>query len=281
MTNFTDKNLKVFAANRFLRIRYREWGTSDNAKVVVCVHGLSRNCQDFDDLAAALASNWRVLAIDMPGRGDSDWLEDKNDYGYQVYEAVCAAVLARSGGDEIVWIGTSMGGIIGMRLASRPGTPIVKLVLNDIGPFIPAEGRRHNQADFGKDPRFQSEELGIAHVRETRSAFGPFDEVSWQKFGRDSLRQLPDGQWTLHYDPGLSKTGAPVQDTNNWRLWSQITCPVLTLWGKESKLLPADVVERMATTGPNSLIHEVPGVGHCPGLTTSDEIDAIRTFLAS
>ena len=105
MTNFTDKNLKVFAANRFLRIRYREWGTSDKAKVVVCVHGLSRNCQDFDDLAAALASNWRVLAIDMPGRGDSDWLEDKNDYGYQVYEAVCAAVLARSGGDEIVWIG--------------------------------------------------------------------------------------------------------------------------------------------------------------------------------
>ena len=280
MAEFTDRFLKVFAADRFLRIRYREWGASNNPKVAMCVHGLSRNCQDFDGLAAALASGWCVLAVDMPGRGESEWLDDKSAYGYPAYEAVCAAILARSGTDEVAWVGTSMGGNIGMRLASRPGTPIIKLVLNDIGPFVPADGRRHNQADFGKDPRFESEDVGIAHVRETRSVFGPFDEASWQKFGRDSLRQLPDGQWTLHYDPGLSQPGTPVQDTDNWHLWPQIVCPVLTMWGTESKILPADVVGRMATTGPKSAVHEVPGVGHCPGLTTPDEIDAIRAFLA-
>lgn len=280
MAGFTDKYLKVLAANRFLRIRYREWGAADNPKVAICVHGLSRNCQDFDDLAAALAGDWRVLAIDMPGRGESDWLDDKAGYGYPLYDTVCAAALARSGADQVTWIGTSMGGNLGMRLASRPGTPIAKLVLNDIGPFVPADGRRHNQADFGKDPRFDSAETGIAHVRETRSVFGPFDEAGWQKFGRDSLRQLPDGQWTLHYDPGLAQPGAPIQDADNWAVWPLIDCPVLTLWGTESKILPADTVERMATTGPKSAIHKVPGVGHCPGLTTPNEIDAIRTFLA-
>ena len=281
MAGYTDKNLKILAADRFVDIRYREWGAADNRKVAICVHGLSRNCTDFDDLAASLASEWRVLAVDMPGRGASDWLEDKSLYGYPLYETVCAALLARSGADEVAWVGTSMGGNIGMRLASRPGTPITKLVLNDIGPFVPAEGRRHNQADFGKDPRFESEAAGITHVRETRGVFGPFDEAGWQKFGRDSLRQLEDGQWTLHYDPGLSQPGAPIQNSDNWHLWPLIACPVLTMWGTESKILPAAVVERMASTGPKSAVHEVPGVGHCPGLTTPDEIEAIRAFLAN
>ena len=280
MTEFTDKIFKVLAADQYLDIRYREWGAADNTNLAICVHGLSRNCQDFDNLAASLANDWRVLAVDMPGRGKSDWLANKTDYGYPLYETICTALLARIGANDIAWIGTSMGGNIGMRLASQPGTLISKLVLNDIGPFVPIDGRRHNQADFGKDPRFDSAEAGIAHVRETRSVFGPFDEAGWQKFGHDSLRPLPSGQWTLHYDPGLSQPGSSIQSTDNWDLWSLITCPVLTMWGTESKILTADVVERMASTGPKSAIHEVPGVGHCPGLTTADEIERIAAFLA-
>ncbi len=280
MTKYTDKILKVLAAGRFLNIRYREWGAVDNPKVGVCVHGLSRNRLDFDDLAEALSADWRVFAVDMPGRGGSDWIDDKSAYGYPLYETVCAAMLARTDADEVAWVGTSMGGNLGMRLASRPNTPITKLVLNDIGPFIPAEGRRDNQANFGKDPRFASEIEGIAHVRETRGAFGPFTDEEWGKFGRDSLRELPDGQWTLQYDPGLSQPAGAIADSDNWDLWPGISCPVLTVWGLESKLLRADTIERMASTGPKSEIFKVPGVGHCPGLTTPEQIDVIGTFLA-
>lgn len=280
MRQYADKSFKVLAADRFLSIRYREWGAADNPKVAVCVHGLSRNRLDFDDLAATLSDDWRVFAVDMPGRGGSEWLDDKSAYGYPLYETVCGAMLARTGAGEVSWIGTSMGGNLGMRLASRPGTPIAKLVLNDIGPFSPAEGRRHNQANFGQDPRFASEEEGIAHVRETRSVFGPFDEAGWQKFGHDSLRQLADGQWTLQYDPGLRQPSGEIGDNDNWHLWPAITCPVLTIWGQESRILLAETVEQMASTGPKSEIYKVPGIGHCPGLTTSDQIDAIKTFLA-
>jgi len=278
MADFKDKAFKALAIDRYIDVAYRDWGDPKNPGVAICVHGLSRNRKDFDDLAKALSSTHRVISVDMPGRGASDWLDDKSRYGYPLYEQICASAIALSGAETVDWIGTSMGGNLGMRLASKRGAPIRKLILNDIGPFVPAEGRKHNQADFGKDPRFESEAAGAAHVRATRGVFGPFTEAGWEKFGRDSLRQLPDGQWTLHYDPGLA-TGAPIQDTDNWALWPLITCPTLTIWGSESKILPSAVVDRMARTGPCSAVHVVPGVGHCPGLTSADEIAAIQAFL--
>lgn len=280
MAAYTDKTFKALAIDAYIAVAYREWGAADNPNVALCVHGLSRNGNDFDDLAAALAPDWRVLAIDMPGRGRSDWLDDKSRYGYAVYDSVAAHFLAHANVDRVAWIGTSMGGIIGMRLAAKAGAPIKALVLNDIGPFIPASGRRDNQANFGKDPRFGSEGEAIAYIRETRSAFGPFSDKDWQKFGRDSLRQLDDGQWTLHYDPGLA-SNAPIVDTDNWDLWSRITAPTLTIWGTDSKLLLADTVDRMAKTGPKSAVYAVPGVGHCPGLTQPDQIDAIKNFIGA
>lgn len=278
MTEYQDKRFPVLAGDRFIDIAYREWGAADNPQVAICVHGLSRNAKDFDDLAAALAKDWRVLAVDMPGRGASDWLDNKALYGYELYERVCAAAIAVSGADTVAWVGTSMGGILGMRLAAMPGHPITRLVLNDIGPFIPAEGRRDNQANFGKDPRFATEAEAIAYVRETRSVFGPYSEAGWQKFGRDTLRQLDDGQWTLHYDPGLASNG-PVSDTNMWALWPRISVPTLTVWGTESKLLTAATVDRMERTGPRTEVYAVPGVGHCPGLTEPDQIAAVANFL--
>ena len=278
MTGYADKRFKALAGTRFVDIAYREWGAADNPRVAVCVHGLSRSRLDFDDLAAALAKDWRVFAVDMPGRGASAWLDDKSLYGYPLYEQVCAGLLAVTGAEDVAWIGTSMGGILGMRLASRPGAPISRLVLNDIGPFIPAEGRRHNQADFGKDPRFASEADGIAHVRKTRSVFGPFDDKDWEKFGRDSLRRLDDGQWTLHYDPGLA-TAAPITDTDMWALWPGVRVPTLVVWGLESKILNAATVDRMAKSGPRAEVFPVPGVGHCPGLTTADQIEAVASFI--
>jgi pimeloyl-ACP methyl ester carboxylesterase len=272
------KSFKALAGDSYIDISYREHGDPKNSRVAICVHGLSRNAKDFDDLAAALSSDWRVIAVDMPGRGASGWLANKDLYGYPLYEHVCAAAIAASGAESVTWIGTSMGGILGMRLAAKRAAPIDRLVLNDIGPFIPAEGRRDNQANFGKDPRFATEAEAMAYVRETRSVFGPFTEEDWTKFCRESLRQLDDGQWTLHYDPGLA-SNAPITDTDNWALWPLIRVPVLTLWGVESKLLTASTVDRMAKSGPRSAIYAVEGAGHCPGLTRPDQIDAIKKFI--
>ena len=277
MNSFAEKSFKVFAGSQFIKIAYREWGPENASKVAICIHGLSRNMRDFDEFSNVISDSWRVLAVDMPGRGGSDWLDNKSSYNYELYEAVCAHAIAVSRAEKVVWIGTSMGGILGMRLAAK-GAPFSKLVLNDIGPFIPAEGRRHNQANFGKDPRFKTDEEGIAYIRDTRRTFGPFTEAGWKKFGRDSLRQLDDGNWTLHYDPGLA-SDAPISDTNMWELWPKIQVPVLTIWGEESLLLTASTVDRMAYSGPKTEVFSVAGVGHCPGLTTPSEISAIAEFI--
>ena len=267
----------------FHRVAYREWGRPDDDRVLICIHGLSRNGRDFDGLAAAMEDEYRVIAVDMPGRGDSDRFEDKTGYDRPAYLAVLGALIARIGAAQIDWVGTSMGGRLGMYLAAQPNTPIRRLVLNDIGPHTPAEGRRHNSLNFGTDPRFDSLEEGIRTVRETRTAFGPMTDKQWEKFAVDSLRKLDDGRYTYHYDPGIAVVSKrePIQSSENWDVWERIACPVLTLWGTDSKLLLAEDVERMASTGPRTKVLEVPGVGHCPALVDDRQIGAIRDFLLS
>ena len=262
----------------FHRVAYREWGAKDNSEVLICVHGVSRNGRDFDDVASVLASHYRVLCVDMPGRGESDWLNDKSLYDMSLYVSVCTALIARSGAETVHWLGTSMGGRIGMNLASRPASPVKKLVLNDMGPHIEPSGRKDNLANFGTDPRFASETEGVEFIRSTRAAFGPTTEAAWIKFCRDSLRELPDGQWTLHYDPGL-KQAALQASASTWDQWQQISCPVLLLWGMKSKLIVADTVERMQNTGPRAEVFEVPYAGHCPRLENDEQINAVQEFL--
>ncbi len=260
-------------------VGYRAHGEASNPNVLLCVHGISRNARDFDTIGEAFADQYYVIALDMPGRGQSEWLEDKSQYGYPLYETVAGEVIAMTGARQVDWIGTSMGGVIGMRVAAMENSPIRKLVLNDIGPFIPAEGRKQNGASFGLDNRFASEAEGIGWVRENRTAFGPFTDAEWEKFGRDLLRKLSDSEWGLDYDPGLAQTRA-MGDYEAWGQWERITCPVLVVWGTEFALLTADTVERMKTTGPKAEVLEVPRVGHCPGLTHDRQIGVIREFLA-
>lgn len=262
----------------FHRVAFREWGEPGNPDVVVCVHGVSRNGRDFDDLASALSVSRRVLAVDMPGRGASEWLIDKQHYGMDLYVSVCATLMVLARARTLDFVGTSMGGRIGMALAARPRCPVRRLVLNDIGPELSADGRKGNLAHFGTDPRFGTEAEGIAFIRETRAAFGPTTEAAWVKFARDSLRQLPDGQWTLHYDPGLAVTAGKTSTT--WDGWEAITCPVMLLWGMQSKLLLEPVVRRMQSTGPKAEVFEVPYAGHCPRLENDEQIGAIAKFLA-
>ena len=277
--NFSEKSFEVLAGFQTIKIAYREWGPQDSSKVVFCVHGRSRNMKDFDVFANAISDRCRVITIDLPGRGASDWLNNKSLYNYKLYELVCAHAIARSGAEKVIWFGTSMGGVVGMHLASK-GAPFSKLILNDIGPYVSAKGWRQNNPSFEKYPQFKTEEEGIAYIRETRHTFGPFTEAGWQKFGRDSLRQLDDDNWTHHYDPALLKVpNKHLQDSDMWNIWNNITIPVLTVWGKESVLLTDSTVNRMSRTGPKSEILPVAGVGHCPGLTTPLEISTIAEFI--
>jgi pimeloyl-ACP methyl ester carboxylesterase len=259
-------------------VAYRQWGDADNPRVLICVHGVSRSGADFDHIAAALCGRYRILCPDMPGRGASEWMRDGSHYTQTLYHSVCAALIARSGAERVDWIGTSMGGRIGMALAATPGTPIDRLVINDIGPHVSAEGRKNNFAHFGTDPRFGTEEEAIRFVRETRAAFGPTTEAHWLKFCRDSLRRLPDGQWTLHYDPALAVNArAPSPDT--WDQWERIDGPVMLLWGTQSRLLLQETVARMRDTGPRAQVFEVPYAGHCPRLDNDEQIEAVSAFL--
>jgi len=276
-----EETLLHLGPEGFHRVAYREWGAHDNPEVLICVHGISRRASDFDDIAQALSNDYRVVCPDMPGRGLSDWMDDKSHYVQGLYLSICAALIARTGARSVDWLGTSMGGRLGMALASTPNTPIRKLVINDIGPQVPAAGRADNFAHFGTDPRFESEQAGMRYVRETRAAFGPTTEAAWLKFCKDSLRQMDDGQWTLHYDPGLKVTAGAAASSEAWQQWQRITCPVYVLWGLKSKILIADVVERMQTTGPKAEVFAVPYAGHCPRLENDEQIDAVRQFLLS
>ena len=265
-------------AGRHYSVGYRAFGEETNPNVLFCVHGISRNARDFDAIGEALSDLYYVIAVDMPGRGQSEWFEDKSQYGDALYDTVIGDLIMMCGARKVDWIGTSMGGNIGMRIAAMENSPIRKLVLNDIGPYVPEAGRRANGASFGLDPRFATEAEGIRWVRENRSAFGPFDDAGWEKFGRDSLRPISDTEWGLDYDPGLAQNRS-LATTDTWEQWEQIACPVLAVWGLDSLLLTAETVERMRTTGPKAEIYEVAGVGHCPGLTDDRQIGVIREFL--
>jgi len=276
---FRDRTMPFLASSGWHRLSYREWGSSENQKVLICVHGLSRNRLDFDTIAEALCDHYRVISVDMPGRGLSDWMPNAEDYNYPFFQNLLVSLIAVAGARQVDWIGTSMGGILGMGLASKPGSLIRRLVMNDIGPFIGGEARAANAGLADAAVPFETEEEGIAFIVKTRAAFGPFTPDGARKFGRDSLAQSADGKWRVHYDPRITADRSDHSDVVMWDLWNRISIPVLTLWGTESKILAADTVERMRATGPRTEVLPVAGVGHCPGLTTNQEIDRIREFL--
>ena len=283
---FQDNYLTVLVSGGFKKVCYREWGAPDIKNVLICVHGLSRNRLDFDTIAASLSSHYRILAIDMPGRGNSEWLNDPEDYRYlisednhfPVFHNVLNALIARSGADRVDWIGTSMGGLLGIELASKKNSPINKLVLNDIGPFVSAEGRAGNAALASAAGTYDTKEEGIQFVLETKKAFGPFTPEAAQKFAIDSLVKNSTGKWQLHYDPHIVMGREPGA-TSIWESWEKITSPVLTIWGKQSTLLSENTVSKMKTMGPRAELLAIDGVGHCPGLTSELEIDTIKSFL--
>lgn len=262
------------------RVAYRMWNPGGN-KTLFCVHGLSRNAKDFDPVGRHLAPRgWRTVAIDLPGRGASGWLDDKTAYTVPLYEQVCRALLKHLGITRTAWLGTSLGGILGSFIASSDDNPITRLAINDIGPHVPVEGMRDNLRGFGADPFFTSFEEALRVTKETRYAFGPMPEAEWRTFTVNSLRPLPEGGYRLHYDPGLKVNQAePTAPLEFWEAWDRIAIPVLEIWGTESKILPRAVVDEMRGRGPGCAVHAVFGTGHCPTLTDAASLAALTAFL--
>jgi pimeloyl-ACP methyl ester carboxylesterase len=276
-----EHSFRSLSPHGFHRVVYREWGHPASSRVVVCVHGLTRNGRDFDALASALSDRFRVLCPDMPGRGDSEWLRDPNDYGFPTYLSVAAALLAHAQVERVAWVGTSMGGLLGMVLAAQPDTPVTRLIVNDVGPMIEPAALLRIAGYVGLDPAFDSFQALEAHVREVSAPFGALTDEQWTALARSTARQTPDGRWRLKYDPGIAvpfrAAAAPAADL--WALWDAIRCPTLLLRGAESDLLSPQTAAAMLSRGPKPRLIEFAGIGHAPMLLTPEQITPVATFL--
>jgi pimeloyl-ACP methyl ester carboxylesterase len=271
----------------FHRIAYTQWGNGHLKRVVVCVHGLTRNGRDFDDLAGDLAQDpdngFRVACPDLPGRGHSHWLSDPADYALPVYMSDMTAMIARLGVEQVDWVGTSLGGLIGMTLAAQPNTPIRSLVINDIGPFVPSEALKRISEYVGHDEKFNDYDALKTYLMNVHASFGNLSDENWEHLCRHSGRENEDGTWVLHYDPSIAVNfrNAAATNIDLWPLWEQITCPVLILRGENSDILTRETAHQMLERGPAAELIEFPGTGHAPALMEESQIDAVRSWLLS
>jgi len=265
----------------FHRVHYTEWGAADNPHVVVCVHGLTRNARDFDFLAQRLSERCRVICPDIAGRGFSERLTHPEDYGYPLYLADMAALIARTGADRVDWVGTSMGGLIGMLLAVQPGSPLRRLVMNDVGPLVPKAALERLAGYVGQDPRFDTLEAVERYLREIFAPFGPLTDEQWQHLAQYGALRLDNGRYALAYDPAIGNAfKGPLQDVNLWPVWKALRLPVLVMRGAESDLLLAETAKEMVESAPSgSKLVEFAGIGHAPALMADDQIAAVEDFL--
>lgn len=240
-----QKHFLGLSAAGFHRIAYTEWGDPADPRPVVCVHGLTRNGRDFDVLAAALAARGRrVVCPDIVGRGRSDWAADPAVYGYPQYCADMGALIARLGAEEVDWVGTSMGGLIGMFVAGARNTPVRRLVMNDIGPFIPKAFMERLRSYVGQPLRFPSLAALEAHLREIHAPFGPLTDAQWRHLAEHGAQALRSGGYVLACDPHIADAirAGEAMDIDLWAAWARVSVPVLVVRGARSDLLGPDIV---------------------------------------
>jgi pimeloyl-ACP methyl ester carboxylesterase len=269
---------------------YKEWGDADNPNVLVCVHGVTRVSDDFDKLARALCQHYRVVCPDVVGRGRSGKLRNAQLYRIPQYVsdmvALLARVLANGERQTVDWFGTSMGGLIGMGLASLPDSPVSKLVLNDIGPTLDAVAVQRIGDYIGQEVRFPTFEAGAKFVREVSLTFGEHTDEEWYKLAADVLREDKDGSWVRHYDMGLAlpfqsvtPESAKADEAMLWTAYDAIKCPTLLVRGANSDLLSRDTAVAMTQRGPKARLIEIPNVGHAPTFLHDDQIAIAKDFL--
>ena len=276
-----QKSLSLGSDFADLELAYLDWGEQGAPRTVVCVHGLTRNAHDFDVLAAALAArDCRVVAIDVAGRGCSGWLADPSRYVVPVYAAHLTRFLDLLGLRGVDWIGTSMGGLIGMALAAGDTPPMTRLVVNDIGPFVADATLAQIRGYLGLDLVFKGMAELEAHLRLIHASFGQLTDAQWRALALHSSRATPEGL-RLHYDPAIREPFIAAAEGNIdlWQLWDRIRCPTLVLHGAESVLLTGDVLDQMRQRGPAIEVVTFAGVGHAPALMSADQIAVIERWL--
>lgn len=265
------------------RLAYLEWGRRDNPRVLVCVHGLTRCARDFDFLARALAPRYRVVCPDLPGRGGSAWLHDPMEYQLATYVGDLVTLIAHLDVESVAWVGTSLGGMIGMMLAALADSPVQKLVLNDSGPVLTAASLARIGAYLGQHPPFPTLEAAEAYVRSVYAPFGSHSDAEWRFLTEHVVKRTRDGALRLHYDPALSLAFNAMttdKDIELWNVYDAVRCPTLVLRGEHSDLLTRQTTQLMAVRGPRAEVMEIAGVGHAPTLIHEDQIKLVAEFLA-
>lgn len=280
------------------RMAYWSWGDEANPNILMCVHGLSRQGRDFDTLARSLSDRYQVICPDVVGRGHSDWLADPK--GYQVFSYVSDMValmqqlraqVKATDPIDLDWIGTSMGGLIGLGFSTLPpqvsGVTLHKLVLNDVGPRLNHAALVRIGEYLGRPLRFESEQEAVDYLWSISTGFGPHTPEQWLALSRPLLRPAPDGKGLiLHYDPAIAEPFKTVSaeatssgEAMLWQVYDALTCRVLLLRGKDSDLLDADTAQAMSQRGPKAKLIEFEGIGHAPTLQAPDQLAAIKDFL--
>jgi pimeloyl-ACP methyl ester carboxylesterase len=264
----------------FHRLVYFEWGDPKNPRVLICVHGLTRRGRDFDDLARALEDRYRVVCVDLPGRGRSDWLPLAAGYQPTTYLQDMVALIARLGVEQVDWLGVSLGGLMGMMLAAQPKTPIRKLVVDDIGGYVGVEALQRIATYVGQDPVFADRAGLEAYMREVNVGYGPLTDAQWAHIVEHGHRIDEASQWRQHYDPKLAepfKAGFS-EPVSLWPLWDAIGSQVLVLRGALSEILSRETADEMVARKPATTLIEFEGVGHAPMLMADDQITAVRNW---
>jgi pimeloyl-ACP methyl ester carboxylesterase len=270
---------------------YWEWGDADNPRVLVCVHGLSRNGRDFDVLAQALSEHYRVICPDVVGRGQSDWLADCKLYQIPTYVADMMALLEHLRAPRVDWVGTSMGGLIGMVLGALPHAPIARLVLNDVGPVLETEALVRISGYVGQMAEWPTLAAAAESFKATLPGFGPHSQAQWLALHRHMLRWTGT-HYQPHYDPGIGEAFRVAYSPQNvsaaataaaeaflWQSYDALTCPTLLLRGQDSDLLSAQTAKAMRLRGPRPRLCEFAGVGHVPTLIQPDQLAVVQEFL--
>jgi len=275
---------------------YWEWGDPTSGHVIVCVHGLSRQGRDFDVLAQALCKRAdhpvRVVCPDVVGRGKSDWLKDPTGYQVPNYAGDMLALLAKLAPTRLDWVGTSMGGLIGMVICGQPDlplpVPVSRLVLNDVGPAIQWEAIQRIGQYLGKSGRFASVEEAAQAMWAISSSFGPHTREQWLALSRPMLKAMTDAQggYALHYDPAIAiPFGAATQESAAqgeqllWKLYDNIKASTLLVRGAQSDLLSPQTAFAMTQRGPKAKLVEFDGVGHAPTFIADDQVEVVASFL--
>ncbi len=283
----------------FHRVSYNEWGQPNpQHPAIFCVHGFLRNSHDFDALSHFLSLQGRHLFCpDLAGRGNSDWFKNPTHYTFEQYIADLTTLIARSSAKEVDWIGTSLGGLIGMMMAALPNTPITRLVMNDIGPQIPIAALKRIANYTTTSPTFFSKEEAVLYYKKIYADFGDLSESQWEEFTLHSILERPSGAYAPKCDPNIlhNKTHAQFlwelmhhphkalegifYDVNLWSIWEQIKCPVLIIHGRHSDFLRLEHIAKMQRTHPNTEVIEVDDAGHAPALLNTKEHEKIAAWL--